>query len=112
MTDKNWKRMERRVAKKLGGKRNPLSGSMSRHTAGDVIHDRFYVECKYRKNFSIYKWFDDVKKKASRERKIPALVLKEKNRHGELVVLQLDDFSGLVSENKSVLEGREKEEGN
>ena len=91
-----WKKFERKVAKKLGGVRTPLSGSHSRHTSGDVIHDRFYVECKYRSRFAVASIFDEVKKKAKMEGKIPILVLKQRNRRGELVVLDLDDFVGLI----------------
>jgi hypothetical protein len=87
-----WKKFERKVAKKIGGVRTPLSGSHSRHTSGDVIHDVFYVECKYRKNFAVVSLFDEVREKAKKEKKIPMLVLKQKNRHGELVVMDLNDF--------------------
>ena len=87
-----WKKFERKVAKKLGGVRNPLSGSHSRHTSGDVIHDKFYVECKYREKFSIVSLYDEVREKARKEGKIPLLVIKQKNRKGELVVVDLDEF--------------------
>lgn len=41
-----WKQEERKVARALGGERNPLSGSNSRHTGGDVIQTPYYVDCK------------------------------------------------------------------
>jgi len=95
-----WKKFERKVAKKLGGVRTPLSGSHSRHTSGDVIHDRFYVECKYRSRFAVVTLFDEVKERAKKEGKIPILALKQKNRRGELVVLDLDDFVDLLEVNR------------
>jgi hypothetical protein len=99
MTHKEtWKKLERKVAKKLGGVRNPLSGKHSRHTSGDVIHPKFYIECKYRKNFAVATLFDEVRKNAKKESKIPILVLKEKDKTGELVVLTLDDFVKLIGE--------------
>jgi len=93
MTSRNtWKNLERKAAKTLGGERNPLSGSSSRHTSGDVIHDRFYVECKYRQHWTITTMFEDVRTKAKAEGKIPLLIIKEKSKHGELVVMDIRDF--------------------
>lgn len=46
MTEKAWKQEERKVGQTLGGERNPLSGSNSRHTAGDVIQTPYFVDCK------------------------------------------------------------------
>lgn len=99
MTHKEtWKKIERKVAKKLGGTRNPLSGSHGKHTSGDVIHPVFYIECKYRKNLAVATIFNEVKTNAKKEKKIPILILKEKGKTGELVVLTLDDFTKLVRE--------------
>lgn len=63
-----WKDFERRVAKVLGGKRVPLSGSNSGHdTSGDVLwgreqsaYKRVYVESKHRLDlFTAYiKYYD------------------------------------------------------
>jgi len=92
-----WKKFERKVAKKLGGFRTPLSGSNSRITSGDVVHPCYYVECKYRSKFYVFSLFDDVRAKAKKEGKVPLLVLKEKNRRGELVVMDLDDFVRMCS---------------
>lgn len=46
MTNPAWKQEERKVGRALSGERNPLSGSNSRHTAGDVIQTPYYVDCK------------------------------------------------------------------
>jgi hypothetical protein len=77
-----------------------LSGSLSRHTAGDVIHDKFYVECKYRadiRGFNALKLFkEEVEPRAKTEGKIPLLVVKEKGKRGELVVLRFEDFIKLI----------------
>jgi len=92
MPDASWKRDERQVASALGGERNPLSGSASRHTAGDVIHPTFYVECKRRKRWSVWALYEDVKRRAEREGKVPLLTLKQYRKQGHLVVLSLADF--------------------
>jgi len=89
-----WKALERKVAKLLGGTRNPLSGGASRHTRGDVIHPTLYVECKLRQKLSIWAWFEDTRQKAEKEHKKPILVIKEKSKKGELVVLDITDIVG------------------
>lgn len=93
MADKTWKKVERKVAKKLNGKRNPLSGSASRHTAGDVIHPLFYVEVKHRKRIPFYKEFEKTIKSAEAENKIPVLVMHEKNRKFDIAMIKLDDLA-------------------
>ena len=95
MTDTSsstWKALERKVAKLLGGVRNPLSGGSGRHTRGDVIHPTLYVECKLRQKLSIWAWYKDTAEKAKVEHKTPILVIKEKSKKGELVVLNINDF--------------------
>jgi hypothetical protein len=86
----------------LGGQRTPLSGSLSRHTAGDVIHPIFYVECKYRDSLSrinaLRVFREEVEPRAKAEGKIPLLVVKEKGKRGELVVLRFEDFVRLIEQ--------------
>ena len=99
MTANNtWKALERKCAKLLGGHRNPLSGGASRHTRGDIIHPTLYVECKLRQKLSIWSWFKDTAEKAKVEHKMPLLVIKEKGKKGELVVLDIHDFVELTKE--------------
>lgn len=92
--------MERKVAKLLGGVRNPLSGGAGRHTRGDVIHASLYVECKLRSSLMIWSWFKDTAEKAKKEGKTPILVIKEKSKKGELVILDIQDFVKLTKETK------------
>lgn len=90
MGDKAWKRMERRVAEKMKGQRVVCSGVRGE---GDVLHDTFFIECKERKSFTIWEWFTKAKAEAKKEGKVPLLVLKEKGKHGELAVVELDWFA-------------------
>ncbi len=94
--DKLWKRTERRIAKELGGQRNSLSGSNSKVTSGDVIHDRFYVEIKERKRIPFYKVIEETIKNAKQENKIPLIVIHEKGRKNDLVILRLRDFKEVI----------------
>lgn len=93
-----WKSLERKVAKLLGGHRNPLSGGASRHTRGDVIHPTLYVECKLRKRMATWSLFRDTEVLAKLEGKTPIVILKEKGKKGELAVLRLTDFVELTKE--------------
>jgi len=64
MPDKSWKKQERRIAKLFGTRRTPLSGYLSLHTKSDIIHDKLFVECKYRSaGFSLIKAFKKKMKK-------------------------------------------------
>lgn len=95
MPDKFWKRREREVARYFGGERNPLSGRNSKHTAGDVIHDKLFVELKCRKKHSAVALWDKTKEFAQRENKTPVVCLSEKNRPGFWIVVHSDDLTKL-----------------
>ncbi|RSD36561.1 MAG: hypothetical protein CI952_78 [Methanohalophilus sp.] len=84
---KAWKKLERRIAKTFGTFRTPLSGSSSRHTASDTLHDELYIEVKYSgikdskggKQITIKKeWLDEMIYEAKREDKIPMLAFQFK----------------------------------
>lgn len=98
MKNPAWKKFERRVATFFGGMRNPLSGQMSRHTAGDMIHPSIYVECKQRKSHAVIRVWDDAAKKAKTERKIPVVALSEKNRPGFWILVKSTDFLPIAIE--------------
>jgi len=99
-----WKDLERRICKKFGGKRNPLSGQNSGHkTSSDCIDlnpefEKFYFEIRLRQNWLHHSMFkEDVEKPASKEGRIPVLVTHKKNsRSGALIVLRIEDFLELV----------------
>ena len=91
-----WKALERRICKKLGGRRTPLSGSNSQHgTSADCIetkHPWAYIEIKLRARFLHHSMFEEVMKMAQLEDKTPILITHVKNEQGELVILKLSDF--------------------
>lgn len=93
---RTWQKLETKTAKLLKGERNPLSGENSKHTSGDVIHPSLYVECKLKKRIATWSLFREVEEQAKLEGKTPVLILKEKNKKGELAVLRLSDFVELV----------------
>lgn len=92
---KAWKDHERRTARKLGGARNPLSGSLSHSTRADIIHPQLYVECKYRRRFALLTTMRQVEQQARKEGKTPLLVLQQKNARHAYVLLKLNDLEAI-----------------
>ena len=102
MADKVWKRVERDVAEFFATTRNPLSGEMGGHSSSDSRHDKLFIETKYRKKHTTWSLWNDTKVLADKEKKLPVIALKEKGRHGFLVVVRsqdLDDFIKIYKEN-------------
>ena len=91
MTD--WKKVEYRFAKRLGGRRVGILGKE------DIMTDKYSYEIKVRKELP--KFLKDSYQQSvnnSLEGKIPVLVLKEKHRpyKESLVILCLEDFLELT----------------
>ena len=86
-----WKAFERRVAKWLRTVRTPLSGMMSgHHTSSDTLHPDIYVECKWTKKAAILTLWEDTRKKAKREGKIPFVAMHQRGTKIEFGLLPLD----------------------
>ena len=98
MPDKSWKVLERRIAKELGTKRTPLSGSNSGQTSSDTLSDRYYVEVKYRKKIPFLTVFNDTVEKARKEGKKPIVVFHEAGSKRNIVMLDLNDFVNMEKE--------------
>ena len=90
--DKSWKVIEREVSKFFGTVRNSLSGKNSKITASDSLHQKLFLEMKYRKSLSLWKLFEKTKALAKKEGKIPVIGLKEHGKHGFLIVIHSEDF--------------------
>jgi len=85
----NWKNTEREVAGAFGTTRAPVCNNL---THSDTFHNRMYIEIKKRKSFSLWTLFRDVEKKAKAENKTPVLAIKEKGKHGFLVMCRPEDL--------------------
>jgi hypothetical protein len=93
--DKTWKSFERRVAKRTGGERIPVS---DRRTPLDVKHPYLGIECKYRKKIS--KFIKDAMSQAVRgsgEDLIPTVILGEYNSSEMLALVRLPDLLNLLA---------------
>ncbi len=101
--------MERRIAKPLGGRRNPLSGIRSGHgTHGDLLHPTLYGEFKHTARAAILTLLRATRKLAEREHKIPLIVMHEKGTKNYAAVLPFDDFLtiwNVLREAETVLTG-------
>lgn len=91
------RKMERRVAKAMGGTRVYGSGGFPADTKADVRHLVYFVECKNRANFTHHSEFLKIIQKARAEDKTPILVTHTNDRKGDLVVLRLEDFVELIT---------------
>lgn len=88
--DKNWKRFERRVAVKSGGRRVPVA---DRETDLDVAHPTFGIECKYRESLPKYlKEYYAQAKAGSKQGQVPVVAMGEKNSSTVFALLNFDDL--------------------
>ncbi len=95
MTERRFKRAERRVAANLGTQRTPLSGINSRHTSSDTLHPDLYIEVKLRRRPPLFDRLAKLRKRARRIGRLPLIVADQVE--GELVlnVTGLDAFLAL-----------------
>lgn len=96
MSEKGWKRTERRVAEILGGRRIPVSGRQ-RGDAPDIEHDTLSLEVKSRK--SVPAWLTEAMDQAtasSRDGRLPVSVIHVQGEpyKDALCVIRLEDLSG------------------
>lgn len=91
MTDKTWKQFERRIAKRVGGRRLGPTGT----DTADVVSPWLVVECKHRSTLPawVQKALDKARRNAEPDQ-LGLAVLHEKGTRDvdSLVVLSLGDF--------------------
>ena len=91
ITDKAWKRFERRVASKVGGKRIPITG----RKGVDIDHPYLDIECKYRK--TLPSWlFEKAWSQANEGTGIPTIVVSKHNSEKMFAIVDLDDLVKLL----------------
>ena len=91
ITDKAWKRFERRVASKVGGKRIPINGRKRL----DISHPYLDIECKYRKTLPAW-LFDKAWSQANEGTGIPTIVVSKHNSEKMFAIVDLDDLVKLL----------------
>ena len=107
--EKAWKVDERKVAKRLGGRRVGLSGGPGALSKADVLAGRFYVEVKRRARFPGAVWFGACAMNAALDGRVPLLVVHVARSDVWLAVLSLStlvelarDGSWIESEKKDI----------
>jgi len=97
-----FKKFERRIARRLGTERTPLSGSGSRHTRSDTLHPDFFLQIKKRDSNLLLKehreaW-ERTKEEAEGEGKVPVYCFGKKYQRDEdaTVLLRFEDFLKLA----------------
>ena len=94
MPDKAWKRFERAVAKRTGGKRIPVTG-LGRDEA-DVISDSFHFQVKLGRRFPAYLrgWLDGIAETAEREGATGAVVWRQPGERDDdaIIFMRLRDW--------------------
>jgi len=108
MADKAWKQRERKAAALFGGERNSLSGGNGKISRADVIRKKengdienefpLFVEIKLRKKHTAVTLYDDTAGKAKKERRVPVVVLAEKNRPGFWIMCKDKDIQLVARE--------------
>ena len=88
----NWKNFERRVAKKLGGKRIPITG----RECLDIDHPILDIECKHREGYPL--WFLNAWRQANAGKGIPVIALGKKYSNLILTVTSIDTLVMLLDE--------------
>lgn len=91
--DKSWKAFERHCAGLLDTVRTPLSGGMSGHgTRSDTLHPKVFLEAKHTKGVksAFFTLWENTKKLAKREGKIPAVAMRKKGTRVSTLTLPLE----------------------
>ena len=96
MPDFWWKALERRVARRFGAERTPLSGGASRITRSDSLHPELYIETKGRARHTAVALWRDTAAKAKVEGKVPVVVLAEKGCPGTWLLVRTDDLQAVA----------------
>ena len=95
MPDKSWKKFEREVANRLGGRRLPCTGEKD---GVDVDAGPFVYQCKLRRGLPSYlrDWLRGIVAAGERSGATGVLVWKQPNTRDDdsLVILRLKDWHG------------------
>ena len=98
MPEKGWKVDERKVAKRLNGRRVGLSGGPGSLSKADVLAGRFFVEVKRRARFPGALWYGECAMKAALEARVPVLVVHVARSDVWLAVLSLSTLVELAKD--------------
>lgn len=99
MTSKySWQRTEKDAAKDFDTERTPFSGSTSGLTRSDTLHPSIFMECKTKKKHSVKSLYDETKKLAFAEGKVPLILLREDGSDEVLWVFERQYLLNILKE--------------
>jgi len=106
---RTWQRAEGRAAALFAARRQVGSGSGGREdqTCSDSLHPRLFLEVKLKARHTVVTLWDATKKLATREKKTPVVVLSEKNRPGQWLVIHTDHLDAVIAERLAAMTGEE-----
>lgn len=95
-----WKQAESNVAKfhnPVDGRRTPLSGINSGHSHADCLGiEGIFIEVKYRASFALWGLYEETKRLARKECKVPVVAIREKNKKGFIDLVHSDYLDAYV----------------
>ena len=94
-----WKARERQAAAIFGSRRQRCSGSsgIKGETRSDSCHPRIYLEHKLRSEHAVLNLWRAEKPKAHKEGKDLVIVLSEKGKHGQWLLVHEADMAAVVA---------------
>lgn len=107
-----WMKLERKVAKALGGRRVATLGRRDH----DIECEFFIPECKYGKQVpkAVEDWLNQAKSYKKPDKyglcKIPLVVMKRPNAVGEMVLMDFDDFVETFGVQRAISEAEKAEQ--
>ena len=108
MPEKAWKVDERKVAKRLNGRRVGLSGGPGSLSKADVLAGRFHVEVKRRARFPGAAWYGKCAMEAALDGRVPLLVVHVARSDIWLAVLSLSTLTELAGDASWILSGEKQ----
>lgn len=94
-----WKQRERSAAAIFGTRRQRCSGSsgIEGQTRSDSVHPRLFLEHKLRAAHAVLTLWRDTKVLAHKEGKDPVVILSEKGKHGQWLLVHEADMPSIVA---------------
>ena len=98
MADRSWKKFERRLAQRVGGRRIPVTG-IERGSADVIVDNAFSSQCKLRRGMPSYlrDWLRGIVAAGERANAVGVVVWKAPREKDDdaIVVLRLKDWQKL-----------------
>jgi hypothetical protein len=96
---RTWQKREGKAAAIFGARRQYGSGSGGREdeTCSDSKHPRIFMEQKLRAVHTVLTLWRAVDRAAKKEGKDPVVVLSEKGRHGQWLLIHTDDMPAVIA---------------